>query len=339
MPPTGEHPIAAPIVHIGFHKTASSWFQRAVYPHVTSHRYLADRRPVREALLGGTAFDFDPGAARAALEVDRPGPPPLICEEDLSGTLHIGLASGYVARAVAQRIAATIPEAEIVIFVRAQPTAALSWYVQYLREGGTGSAARYLFPAEYRHVGWSRPFMAPRFDFSQIDYRGLIETYDALFGAEHVHVYPYEALTRDRAGLLARMRAELGLAFDEAAIGLDRANDSYARALLPVVRAANLFTSRAVPGKRALIHLPYWYTVRKYLLGKANRLPLGPRPRPGTMLGRQTLDWIAQRFWEPNRWLAERMGTDLRALGYPLDPPAQPVAPPAPPGWRRWMRN
>ncbi|HEU4960381.1 MAG TPA: hypothetical protein VFT56_08230 [Sphingomonas sp.] len=294
---------------------------------------------MRDVLLGGTAFDFDPGAARAALEIDRPGPPPLICEEDLSGTLHIGLAAGYIARTVAQRIAAAIPEAEIVIFVRAQPTAALSWYVQHLREGGTESAARYLFAAEYRHIGWSRPFLAPRFDFSQIDYRGLIETYDALFGAEHVHVYPYEALARDRPALLARMRAELGLDFDESAIDAQRANDSYARALLPVVRGANLFTARAVPSKWTLIHLPYWYAVRKYLLGRLNRLPLGPRPRPEKVLGPRMLDWIAGRFWESNRWLAERMQTDLRALGYPLDPPAQPAAPPAPPAWRRWMSN
>ena len=294
---------------------------------------------MRAVLQGGTAFAFDAAAARAALGFDDPGPPPLICEEDLSGTLHIGLTSGYVAKATAERLHAVAPEAEIVLFVRAQPTAAVSWYVQYLRQGGTGSALRYLFPDTHRHVGWDRPFLAPRFDFAQIDYRGLIETYDALFGRDRVHVYVYEELARDRAAMLARMERELGLVIDGDPLGDRPVNDSYARALLPVVRFANLFTMREAPGKRALLHIPYWYTVRKFLLAQANRLPLGPRPRAERLLGRQALDWIAQRFWQSNRWLAERTGADLGALGYPVDPPETPVELPAPPAWRRWMRN
>ena len=328
-----------PIIHIGVHKTASSWFQASVYPRVTSHRYLADRRLVREVLQGGTAFDFDAAAARAALGFDEPGPPPLICEEDLSGTLHIGLSSGYVAKATAERLHAVAPEAEIVLFVRAQPSAAVSWYVQYLRQGGTGSALRYLFPDTYRHVGWARPFLAPRFDFAQLDYRGLIETYDALFGREHVHVYVYEELARDRAAMLARMARELDLSIAGDPLADPPANDAYARALLPVARLANLLTMREAPGKWTLLHLPYWYTARKFLLAKANKLPLGPRPRADRLLGRQALDWIAQRFWQSNRWLATRTGVDLGALGYPVDPPPAPVEPPAPPAWRRWMRN
>jgi len=329
----------SPIIHIGVHKTASSWFQASVYPRVTSHRYLADRRRVRALLQGGTAFEFDAAAARAALGFDDPGPPPLICEEDLSGTLHIGLASGYVAKATAERLFAVAPEAEIVIFVRAQPSAALSWYVQYLRQGGTGSALRYLFPDTHRHVGWSRPFLAPKFDFSQIDYRGLIQTYDSLFGREHVHVYPYELLARDRAGLLARMQTDLGLEISGDPFSDPHVNESYARALLPIARFANHFTTREVPGKHALMHLPYWFAARKFLLAQANRLPLGPRPSVDGLLGRQAQHWIAQHFWQSNRWLAERTDEDLGKLGYPVDPPTTAVQPPAAPAWRRWMRN
>lgn len=290
-------------------------------------------------MLGGTAFGFDPVAARAALGFDDHARPPLICEEDLSGTLHIGLPAGYAAKAVAARIASVAPEARIVIFVRAQHKAALSWYAQYVREGGTGTAARYLFPETYRNVGKSRPFMVPRFDFSQLDYRGLIETYDSLFGRDRVHLFAYEMLARDRKATLARLCAELDLALDDQPLDTRRVNDSYRRALLPLARFANLFTYRSVPDKRTLIHLPYWYTVRKALLKQANRLPLGPRPHADRYFSHQTLDWIGQRFWESNRWLAARMNADLGALGYPIDPPAAPVPMPAPPAWRRWMRQ
>jgi len=335
---TQTRAIARPIVHIGFHKTATSWFQAAVYPHATSHRYV-DRRLVRDTLLGGTAFEFDAVATRAALGGDE-SRPPLVCEEDLSGTLHIGLASGYVAKGVAERIAAALPEAEIVIFVRAQPSAALSWYVQYLREGGTASASAYLFPQTHRHIGHGRPFMVPRFDFSQIDYRGLIETYDRLFGSRNVHVYAYEAFAADRRGTIERMGRDLGLELGAVDFDSRPRNDSYRSALLPFVRAANLLTSRGAPGKRALVHLPYWYAGRKELLKQVNRFSLfGRRPTPEGLLGRRTLDWIAQRFAANNRWLAERMDLDLKSLGYPLEPPAVPAELPAPPRWWRWTRN
>src|SRR3546814_13566300 len=45
-----------PIIHIGFHKTATSWFQKSFYGASTSHR-LVDRILVRKTFLGGTAFD------------------------------------------------------------------------------------------------------------------------------------------------------------------------------------------------------------------------------------------------------------------------------------------
>lgn len=327
-----------PIVHIGFHKTATSWFQEVVYPHARSH-YFVDRLLVRKTLLGGTAFAFDPSVAQRALAPDDERAP-LICEEDLSGTLHIGLASGFVAKNVAERLAATLPDAQIVIFVRAQPAAALSWYVQYLREGGTASARAYLFPETYQHPGHCRPFRVPRFDFSQIDYRGLIETYDALFGRDNVNVYAYETFAADRRAAIDLMCRELDLLLGEVEFESRPRNESYRRALLPVVRAANYLTGRGAPGKRTLVHLPYWYAMRKELFRRINRIALfGNQPTPESLLGQPTLDWMAARFARANRWLARRMNVDLRSLGYPLDLPSTPVALPQPPGWLRWTRN
>ena len=84
--------------------------------------------------------------------------------------------------------------------------------------------------------------------------------------------------------MLARMARELGLTIDGDPLADPPVNDSYARALLPVVRAANLLTGREAPGKRTLLHLPYWYTVRKFLFAKANKLKA---PRYAVRLGQQ----------------------------------------------------
>lgn len=328
-----------PIIHVGFHKTATSWFQTSVYPASTSHEF-ADRVLVRRTLVGGGAFDFDPVAARAALGFDGSVRPIAICEEDLSGFLHSGFASTYVAKEVAQRLRDMAPDAQIVLFIRAQHSAAASHYQQYVREGGTASVRRYLFPETYRHLGKSRVLKYPHFRFAQLDYRGLVEHYDHLFGRENVHVFAYEQLATDRDALLERMREGLGLELAPARGTGRRVNDAYRRGLLPLARLMNLFTNRSIAAKRVLIHVPYWYPVRKHLLRELNRLPLfGRPPSPERLLGPKALLWIGGRFWENNRWLAERTGLDLRAMGYPLDPPDHPIERPRRSRLVAWMRN
>jgi hypothetical protein len=332
-------PELRPIIHIGYHKTASSWFQRYIYPHSSTHRFI-DRVLVRNTFVGSGAFDFDPTAAREAIGFDQSGKPPVICEEDLSGYLHGGFAATYVAKEVANRLHATAPEARIVIFVRAQPTAAASHYHQYLREGGTAGVTSYFFPESFRHLGRSRSFKFPHFRFAQLDYRGLVEHYDRLFGRENVHVFAYERLSRDRNALLRDMKTKLGIDFDEPPVAGRRVNESYRAGLIPIARVLNLFTNRSVAYKATLIHIPYWYAARKFLLKQLNRLPIfGRPPAPERLLGSETVEWMRGRFWRNNRWLADRLELDLEALGYPLSGPESPL-----PRRRRssllaWMRH
>jgi hypothetical protein len=328
----------SPIVHIGFHKTATSWFQAAIYPHVENHR-LVDRDLVRSVFMDGDAFDFDPAAAREALRLDADARPAVICEEELSGVLHIGAASTYIAKEVARRIHAAIPDAQIVIFVREQVDAATSWYLQYLKEGGTASARRYLFPDEYLFPGRLMLFKTARFNFAQLDYSGLIKTYDQLFGRDRVHVFAYEELKADSAGVLARMQEELGLEFKaDADVHSARVNRAYRRGLLPIARVMNRFTARQVANKRTLLHLPFWFRARWEILERLNALPLfGGRPRADALIDARTRAWIEDRFAASNAWLAERMGRDLGALGYALE--RQPsVQPPRRNRWIRWSR-
>lgn len=328
-----------PIVHIGLHKTATSWFQARFYPRLTSHRY-ADRLLVRTVMLGGTAWEFDPAHARAALGFDAPGPPPLICDEDLSGVLHNGgILTTFLARAVADRLHAVAPEAQIVVFVREPAAMCAALYSQYLREGGTGSARRYLFPEEYRHLTKLRPFKTPRFDLSQLDALGLIRHYDRLFGGENVHVFAYEAFARDRDRFLAGYRARLGLAGTVADGGDGRVNTAYRRGVMPLARALNLFTARSVADKRVLVHVPYWYPVRKGLLARLNRLRVfGPPPPPERLFGASATAWLRRHFAPMNRALSERMGTDLAAFGYATEE-GPPIERPRRPAWLRALRN
>jgi hypothetical protein len=314
-----------PIVHIGVHKTATSWFQQHFHPHVRSLRFI-DRVAVRRAFLAPTAFAFDAAAARAALGLDDPAlPPALICEEDLSGVLHNGgLASALIAKEVGVRLAKAIPDAQVVIFVREQASLAAACYQQYLREGGTASPRRYLLPGDYRHLTRERPYKTPRFEVSQLAHAGLVAWYDALFGCANVHVFAYEAFARDRGRFLDAFARDLGLEVGPLPPG-PRVNGSYGRWLIPVARAMNLFTARSVADKRTLVHVPYWYPVRKRILDGLAASPLFGRPSsPAALFGGDAIAWLRGQFAADNARLAARMGVDLAAFGYAL------AAPPAP---------
>ena len=327
-----------PIFHVGLHKTGTTWFQKQFYPRVQGYR-LVERRLVRSVLLARSPLDFDARSARSALGLDE-GDPAIICEEDLSGILHNGgLVTNYIAKEIASQLHAIAPEAKVVIFVRNQTSMAASLYQQYLREGGTGSVHRYLFPEDYLHLGRIRPLKAPRFDFSALEYDRLIAHYDALFGRDRVLAFAYEQFGRDPRGFLTGFCAKLGIPMP-AELDLSPINSSYRAGLIPVARCLNLFTRRSVADKSTLLHIPYWYPARKLILRGLNRSPLFGRVPPAQhLLGTSTVSWIRQRFANSNRALEERLGADLDALGYATAAQESSVERPARSPLLQWTKN
>jgi hypothetical protein len=285
-----------PIVHIGYHKTATTWFQRNVYPHAISHRWVPRAR-AQAALLDPSGMHFDVERARALLNEGDDGRPPILCEENLSGYLHNGGLHGFLAPAVAERIRAVLPEARIVIFVRSQVSMIAACYMQYVRGGGTHGVHRYLFPSLYLRGAYAQPFKVPRFAFDHFDYDRLVARYDALFGRENVHVYPFEAL-RDSAAMLARMEADLELRLDRDAIAFDRPNASWSPSLLPAARFLNHFTGRTVEDKDRIVHVPGFYVARTGVLSGLSRIFSG-RGR-GSLLGPGLEAWVEARFAASN---------------------------------------
>jgi hypothetical protein len=322
---------ARPIVHVGYHKTATTWFQQAVYPHATSHRYVP-RRVVQDALLAPSAFAFDPRAARAALGTG----PLVLCEENLSGYIHNGGLNGHLSAAMAERIRMVLPDARIVIFVRAQPAMIAACYAQYVQGGGTHRPHRYLFPADHLHGAAADPWKAARFSFDHFDYDALCRRYRDLFGAEAVHVFPYEELRADREAFLKRFAERLELGLKPARIDRRERNVSYGRGAMTAGRLLNRFTARSAADKRVWLHLPFAYAGRRWLLDRVGRLS-GGSASPEEVLGAPMIAWIADRYAASNARLAAESGLDLAAHDYPLAASVRPVPRPEVGRWRRWL--
>lgn len=313
-----------PIVHIGYHKTATTWFQRSVYPHAVSHRWIPRAR-TQEALLDPSGLTFDPDRARALLMEGDDGRPPLLCEENLSGYIHNGGLHGFLPPEVAERIRIVLPEARIVVFVRSQVSMIAACYRQYVRGGGTHGVHRYLFPSLYLTGAYAQPFKVPRFSFDPFEYDRLIGLYDGLFGRENVHVYAFEDLA-DPVAMLGRMEADLDLKLDRAQVRFDRPNAAWNDALLPAALALNRFTARTVEDKEPVASVPGFYVVRLGVLNALSRILTRRKGRP--LLGAGLERWIEGRFAASNARLRALRPGLLPAGFYPSAEPAA-GAPPA----------
>src|SRR5688572_31265244 len=147
------------IVHVGLHKTASSWLQEHYLPHAQYGFWFPplapdSRRPVKAAghiLLWNEnqrlidEDEFDVSAARSRLaEYEKPhGLIPVISNERLAG--H-PLSNGYDRQTLARRILLVFPQARILLVIREQNALIMSNYMQYLKYGGWHTPEGYLKP-------------------------------------------------------------------------------------------------------------------------------------------------------------------------------------------------
>lgn len=281
----------SPILHIGYHKTATSWFQQELYPAVTNADFVP-RRKVREVFLRPRPFEFDPEEARGALVTGRERRL-VICEEELSGNIHVGGLHGCGTVEYARRLNATFPEAVVVLFRRELVSHVASCYRQYVKRGGTRSPDAYVFPGTHPH-------RRPSFSLGHFDARRLAGYYRELFGAGSVRVFELEAFARDPVDFAERYCAELDLTYDASDIRWERRpNRGYGDRLLPVARFLNLFTAKDVPDKRCLLSVPGFFRQSRRLLFHLNRLgPLGRKSGPEAVLGRELVEKIRTKAEE-----------------------------------------
>jgi len=307
------------IVHIGYHKTASTWFQKNYYPRVTNAQ-LIPRATVVQGFLGQSALLWNEHRARSLLELDD-NKRKILCEEELSGYLHNGGLFGCLSKDMVERVKKTLPDADIVIFIRNQADIISACYAQYIRGGGTASVNRYLWPQRYLSKGAeSRYYKIPRFTFDHFDYWPLISRYIDYFGADRVHVFAYEALRNDPDRFLADFAQDLGLELAPSyPTRVKKRNVSYSLPIMYLARFLNLFTRRTVQDKYYLVHIPLWYSVRRFMLESINKLPFtGTRPSPKQLLGKTNLAYIQERYSDSNARLARELGLPLAQLGYPV---------------------
>lgn len=300
-----------PLVHIGYHKTGTTWLQKNVFvDEGIGFSLVAGPLPVRFWFIGINAFDFDPARVRlrfrrAMKEAGEQNLVPVFSHERLSGSPYAG---GHDSKASADRLAATFPEARILITIREQKSMILSVYKQYLRWGGAASFWQFLNVVS----GEGR---APVFRYDFFEYHRLIGHYRDLFGAENVLAQPYELLRARPADFLGGITGFLDL--PDAEPPSSQSNISPSALSLALKRRANRFLVRDALNPAPLLERP---GVNRTLHRACRRFD---ELAPADLLKKHELRWrdfveqqVGDRYVESNALTSELIGMNLKDFGY-----------------------
>ena len=309
------------LVHIGYHKAASTWLQRELFDDRTGYRWLGKRpssHPVRR-LVRERPLEFDAEGVRRAFapliaDAEHAGVVPVVSFERLSGHPFSG---GFDVDLVGERVAKVFPDARVLIVVREQRSMILSTYKQYVQVGGAAPLRHFLEPA----VG--RSLRVPLFDGRYFEYDHLVRHYQGLFGRERVLTLPFELFVRDGRAFVERIAELSGRPVPDDVIGAlryrRRSNRARSALTIAVVRRLNRFTEHTelnpapVAELRSAARLSEWLQRTEIL---DHRLTKGPEARSQERLRRTIEEWAGDRDAESNRRLADLIGADLASLGW-----------------------
>jgi hypothetical protein len=307
------------LIHIGYHKTASSWLQKHLFDREgPGFGWLGKSagNPVRR-FVDCDSLEFDAAALRRELEplLERErahGALPVISMERLSGHPFSG---GYDCKEIADRLAAVLPNGRVLVVVREQRSMIVSTYKQYVRAGGAATVEQFLLPprSKSRRVPW--------FDFRYFEYDRLLRHYLALFGSDRVLCLPFEWLVADGAAFVAAIGSFAGrpLADDELALlpfG-DSSNSAPSAVGIERQRRRNKLGVRSELNPTPMLGPAAFGRIPRKLLSWASR-PRADAAQLERKLRETVAMLVGERYRESNRRTAELVDIDLAGFGWPV---------------------
>ena len=300
------------LIHVGLHKTGTTWLQERVFQarHGTEVAYCHDVPLIHRHLIVPATDEFDPASAREAFKpvIDLAaarGLLAVISDEALAGRpFH----AKYLPEIHAARLAATFPEARILITVREQRRVIYSMYGQYLRYGFTSGLRDFLATAPEMSI--HRPVL----DRSYFDYVRLSRVFERFFPARQVVVCPLE-------WMLSRPDAAMGIIFEGTGIRASKVEDRLTGQVVnpawsdlanEALRHANRFNNQDSRGlsSRPLVRpnsIAHW--VNRFTPPSLRRSMKATRMR--------MIDEAIGDYYEAsNSTLSERTGLPLADYGY-----------------------
>ncbi|MCH2161500.1 MAG: hypothetical protein MK085_06460 [Phycisphaerales bacterium] len=310
--------MTVPLIHIGLHRTGSTWLQKVIFNGEDGRPVLAvpNRIELNERLVVPRNEDFDAKDVREWIEEKfasfRASNRPLILSnERFSGNPHSGW---FDTDRILDRLAEVLAGARILLVVREQKSLIRSLWLQYIRIGGTASLQQYLSGHE------EGDYRAPVFDASFLRFHNLVASLDARFGQEKVLVLPFELLKKDAGDFLSRIQ-KFGEFTLQPPADLRPEYAAPRQLTASLARWVNIFMNRSTLNRGAPLPSAIGSRLGMTFAGGLGRLagrPIENRLRRRSMarIAAQPFPW--KEIAESNAILAGRMEFDLAEYGYSL---------------------
>lgn len=284
-----------PIIHIGFSKTATTWFQEFYFPKVknvhyinkrNTNKFLFDNEPYDESLSNENRFLFS--------------------SEGISGPVGYSVLNEDQWKLNAQRIAKLFPNAEIVVFIRNQIDMISSIYSQYLRNGGNYSASKYFFSANNY------------FKKSFLEYHYLIDHYIQTFGK--IHIFSYEDFANEPYRFIQEFERRVGLESDMDYNLLKTIQNPGINANnVLLIRFLNLFINTPTIPKFHIASIPQAVGIRNRLLKKTKEKGLLGEKTKNVFLKPDEITFLKRYYANSNSILLNEHGLEfIKRYNYPL---------------------
>jgi hypothetical protein len=297
------------IIHIGYPKTATTWFQNNFYPFVTNFNFC-DREVLKRELIFLPFHIKTPDISNLI----KPGNN-LWCDEMLIGSIQNGSLHGLLMEKTAFRLKEVLPDGEIVLFIRNQFELINSSYFQYLRTGGTLSLKKFLFPK--RKINSINQLN--NFDFSFFQFDRIIDFYKSVFGSKKVHVFLYEEFLLNQREFIENYARKFNMEYDRSKLDFSFRKSKFPVWLVPFIRFLNVFTNQSILNKYYIIHIPGVYGFVKRLITFFSLKKNVKSKNSFLMMDKETQRNIIDFYKESNGRLIEIFGEEkLKKYNYPV---------------------
>ncbi len=292
--------MSTPVIHIGYPKTASTWFFDSYYKKIKNINLLSPESYLSQ--IRASNFLVPICEENKILVLEHP---------ELTGVKRFIWKNGEQRDIIANNLKKYFPDAKIVIFLRNQIDSLTSVYIYYVKKGGTITPSKIIDMMIEKKLEFGLDFLK---------YSELLETYYNLFGKNNVHVYLFEEFVTNRKTFIQKFTKLYGFDVNEIDIDFNPVNDKLRLNLLKILRVTNKFTKKDNPLKKYYFHIPFLYNIlneKQYILNNWNIF--GRKTITNDLFRQDQIDYINNYYKESNRDLIEKYGiSDIEKFNYSI---------------------
>lgn len=294
-------------LHIGYPKTATSWFKNYFYPYVKNASIIYNDKIIYD--VGDNDKNIEIITDDTFLKKEHI----FIVSHKFSGLVDFQWENGKFRDYFAPQLKKSFSNAKIILFLRNQLDFLASAYSSYLAHGGT-----FTFRKMHKSGLLTNGHM---FAYEFLDYPKLIDQYHEHFGEENVYVFLYEEFQNAKKEFLKEYSKLLKLDIVIENLDYRKYNQKLRKGFAGFIRFANKFSSKGVQPKKHYINAPFlfsWINSKSSI--KINQYKIwGTFIDNEKVLGKDLINEIQKYYKESNNKLLKYKGCNsIREYRYPL---------------------